>query len=439
MDTKKIFKALLSAGLIIQVFLFAAPAFAQTGCSAQDIRWASSSGRVYITGSGTSCTLSDIKTYGSKYIPLVSVSPSVWFLGANIILQNGATLLLQNEELRLKSDSSGFVSITAKWGNVKIENEKITSWDQSNQRPDTNYSDGRAYISVKSFLESSGAARESRMDIANSDISNLGFYKAESYGLSWKVLGGSGNSSFYDKVNVYGNVTGSKIGKNFFGIYTFGGQNMNISGNEVYDSIWYGIDPHDDSDYLMIISNNAHDNGIHGIIASQRCNNTIIQNNTSSNNGGVGIMLHRNATNSTVSGNTCNGNDDSGIAIFDSRNNVITNNVAKYNVKGIRLSVGSSSNAIAGNNFSNNTQAGVYTYKGTDTPTVGTGRIILNTFKNNTISSNGYGLKLKQADRNTFSQNNIKNNQIGICLTDSYSNVFNGNILSGNGGNYCNN
>ncbi|MDP2947857.1 MAG: right-handed parallel beta-helix repeat-containing protein, partial [Nanoarchaeota archaeon] len=201
---------------------------------------------------------------------------------------------------------------------------------------------------------------------------------------------------------------------------------------------WYGIDPHDDSDNLVITQNKVYENGRHGIICSKRCDNVQITNNDSSNNGGSGIMIHRYVTDSVVSGNIANNNNDSGIAIFDSHSNLIFGNIARNNTKGIRLSVGSSDNIIKSNNFSYNSAYGIFTYKGTDLPTFGDGRIKSNTFANNTVGWNGYyGLKIKEADNNHFEGNNIIANNAGICLIDSRNNYFVNNLLQRNTQDYC--
>src|SRR5690349_464599 len=46
----------------------------------------------------------------------------------------------------------------------------------------------------------------------------------------------------------------------------------------------YGLDPHDDSDYLTITNNTFAENGNHGLICSQRCDHLTIRGNTSRHN-----------------------------------------------------------------------------------------------------------------------------------------------------------
>lgn len=419
------------------------PGVEAVGCDSSSIRWSSTSNTIYVTGPVT-CTLSEIKTV-RPIVPLEQVDPAgkIWLLKANLKLEGGATLNLHGSpsggdvnQLRLKSNNStasnSTIWIRAQWGNINISNTKITSWDEAVNGPDTEYTTyKRSYIHTRSYLEADGVtARESRMDIANSDLGYLGFNGSEGYGLTWKVLGTT--PGIYDKVNVYGNVTGSRIHHNYFGAYTFGAQGMRWQGNEIDNNIQYGLDPHDDSDNLIIENNKFHHNGNHGFICSQRCDNITVRNNDSYNNSGNGIMFHRNTNFSLVEGNRINDNSDSGIAIFDSHNNTIRSNISLRNKNGIRFSVGSSSNTVGQNEFGNNTTYGIYFYKGSDTPTSGDGHPKLNNFTGNNIHNNGnYPIKATQADNNTFSDNTFASNAREIYLYDSKENEFNKNTFTG--------
>jgi parallel beta-helix repeat protein len=443
-----IFIAIIAPVILGAFFINLREASAAAVCSKTNLRWANSSNRIYITGN-VECTLSEVKSFISKSAPLELVDPTnkVWFLGANLVLQQGATLLLYGDavggdvnELRLKSNNAtstfNYIWIRADWGTIKMDSTKVFSWNESSGAVDTEYTAyKRAYIRVRSSLDGDGVTpRESRMDIKNSEVGFLGFAGSEAYGLSWKVKGKQ--AGLYDKVGVYGDIVNSRIHDNYFGIYTYGAEKMKFLNNEIYNNVVYGLDPHDDSDYLTIDGNYVHNNGKHGIICSKRCNDLTITNNISSNNGGNGIMLHRDADYSIVKGNELYNNADSGIAIFDSRYNQISDNISKYNKKGIRLSVGSSDNTILGNVFSENTTYGVFFYKGSDPPSFGDGRIKNNTFEGNTINNNNsYAVKVKEADSNTFQNNTIEGNYKGIYLYkgEPRSNVFSSNIIRNNG------
>lgn len=431
----------------------------QTGIqvNASPVRYASSTNTIYVE-EPIVITLSEIDQLLPK-APLDLVDPvnRVWFLGANLVAVNGATLLLHGtaiggdvNELRLLSANTGatnsLVRIEANWGNIDIDTTKITSWDPAANGglggPDTEYSTyNRAFIRARSFLEADGVtARESRMDIKNSDIGYLGYHGAEAYGLSWKVNGNfgaavvdaAGNPTYelFEKVNVYGDTKNNHIHNNYFGIFTYGAYGMQILDNEVDHNVVYGIDPHDDSDFLTIMGNNAHHNGTHGIIGSQRCNNLVIKSNVSWANGRHGIMIHRRTNNALVEDNYVYDNAEDGIAIFDSHNSIIRNNLVVNNLNGIRFSVGSSNNLVTDNQVINSGKHGIKFFKGNDLPADGDGRPHDNVITNNLIQGSvNKAVYIEDADNNVFSFNTFIADQGWIEILRGGDNVFVGNSL----------
>jgi len=424
----------LAAGLVA-VTAAAAP----EDCTST-VRFASTSNTVYVTGPGT-CTLTDLVAKGVKPAQLAKADAAakVWLLTANLRLEGGARLDLHGgasgdvSQLRLRSDpDSGavagqprkFVFIRAEWGTIDLASTKVTSW--SGTGPDTNYADGRAFIHVRSLRDSTGAVRTSRMDISDSEISYLGYNAAESYGLVWKVSG-TPTADLFKNVDVLGNVTGSIIHHNYFGAYTYGAYGMRWVGNEFHHNVSYGLDPHDDSDNLLIKGNQSHDNGNHGIICSQRCDNLVIENNVVERNTGHGIMIHRSVTGTVVRNNTSNANTDTGIVVFDSDGNTIENNTVKGNLRGIRLSVGSAGNTFTGNTVDASQGYGIYLYKGSDAPAGDDGRPRNNTFTGNTITNSGsYAVYLGEADSNTFTGNTFSGNRNGLYFNGSVGNKVDG-------------
>lgn len=390
-------------------------------CSAGHVRWASTSNTLYISGPST-CTLTNLRDIiTNKSPPLVqdAGNGAIWYLNSNLKLELGAKLVLHGtaiggdvDELRLRSNNTStagsIVYIRAQWGLIDIDSTKVTSWNSALNEPDTEYSTyKRSYIHVRSYLEADGVtARESRMDIKNSDVGYLGYYSAEAYGLVWKVYGSQ--SGLFDKVNVLGDIKNSRIHHNYFGVYTYGAYQMEWVDNIVENNVKYGLDPHDDSDALTIDRNISRNNGDHGIICSKRCDNLKITNNTVYGNTGNGIMLHRSVTDSDVSGNVIYNNTDAGIALFESFNNTVRNNNIYGNARGVRFSVGSHDNLIQDNTISNNTDIGIYAYQGSDAAQEpgSNGRPKKNTIDSNTISGSGkLMVKLRDSDDFVFSNN----------------------------------
>lgn len=428
---------LVLSGLLVPGWVQAA-----TPCAAANIRWSATSNRLYVSGD-VRCTLTQIRDLATTGVPLTLVDAThhVWLLGSDLVLEGGATLALDGsaiggdvDELRLLSNNSyagtARVEICAQWGNLLIRSTRVTSWDEDAGGPDTEYETyGRAFIRVLSYLEGD-TARQSRMDVSDSDIGYLGYYAAESYGLVWKVRGVS--AGIYDQVDVLGDVTNSTIHDNYFGMYTFGAYGMHIAGNEFYDNIQYGVDPHDDSDALVIEDNNIHDNGNHGFICSQRCDGLEIRNNVSSSNAQTGYMLHRSVVDTIVENNLAEFNADAGFAIVDSHQNILRNNVARHNKYGVRLSVGATENIIADNEVTDSTLYGIYMYQGTDLGSINDGRPAQNTFSGNELWRNGMGVRASDAYANRFMGNVFgENGTQAAFLFNSDANVFSANDLGG--------
>jgi len=408
------------------------PSLAGSNCTTANIRYANSSNTLYLQAGGL-CRVADIAAM--KPLQLVNQGDGIYLLKANLKITDGSALLIDGDdstdpvtEFRLLSNNSGqtnsVVNLTADYGIVQINHTKIQSWDESVQGPDTDYTTAnRAYIRVRS-----GAAdKQSRMDVTDSDIGYLGYYASESYGLTWKVSG------TLNDVRVYGNILNSRIHNNYFGVFTYGAYGMMINGNEFDHNVKYGLDPHDDSDYLTITSNTSHHNGDHGIICSQRCNNLVIRYNTSYSNAGHGIMLHRSVDNSLVEYNQVFDNEDTGIALFESNNNVIRGNIVQGNKTGIRLSVGSSYNSFQDNIIFGSTDIAIYTYQGSDEPIrVGNDGINRgNTWSQNKITAtSAYILKLSATDGDTFSDNDFTGNPLAKVYLKGGTNItYTNNLL----------
>lgn len=436
--------------VMVALFLGTSLPVSAAGCTASNIRWASSSNTLYVFGDGAVCTLTQLKALRpAANLQLTDTTNKVWFLGSKIHVQQGATLLLHGseadgdvDELRLKSNntsvSNAYIFIKADWGTIDIDQTKITSWNEAAGQPDTEYGGyKRAFIQVRSRL-TNGVPQESTMNIRNSDISYLGYNGSEAYGLSWKVVGLSSGSPLFDQVDVFGDVTGNHIYNNYFGAYTYGAHGMEWRNNEFDHNVAYGLDPHDNSDFLVIEDNIFHHNGSHGLICSYYCDHLVIRGNQSHDNTGNGIMLHRATNDSVVENNQSFDNGDAGLAIYDSHHNTVRNNVFHHNKYGIRFSVGSSDNLIENNELHDNWSYGAYFYKGSDAALSGDGRPKNNHLLNNLIQASGsMGMKIGQGDANTFESNQfLNNNQYAVYFEDADNNIFTNNQLLDNQNNY---
>jgi parallel beta-helix repeat protein len=233
---------------------------------------------------------------------------------------------------------------------------------------------------------------------------------------------------------------------------------MLFDGNTYRNNSSYGLDPHDDSDYLTITNNTFDANGNHGLICSQRCDHLVIRGNTSKNNGVGktylppgdndprdnqvhGIMLHRGITDSIVENNTVTGQTTgAGIAVFDSVGNTIKNNTITGNKFGMRFSVGARDTVVTANTVKDSTQNAIYTYKGSDAPayTGTSGRPSGITFTDNTfIGATTIGtelFKVQEADHFTFTGGSVTPGALtatrGLKFDRAQQHVFNSSVVT---------
>jgi poly(beta-D-mannuronate) C5 epimerase len=414
-----------AAGVVVAV---AASAFVVGGSAdaatcALPVRYSSTSDTTYLTAPGAIDTLREIKA-ACPAAPLVQSAPGVWEINSDLVVQGGATLNLTGDvkELRLQSLPSGAVkdvsAITAQYGTINIQGVKVTSWNGTG--PDTDLTvptggRGRAFIRALSVMEGS-TPRTSTMNIIDSDLGFLGFNGAESYGVAYKARGcGATAPNICAVLDVFGKQTGSRFHDNYMGTYTWGAKDMLFDRNTYTHNYYYGLDPHDDSDFLTITNNTMSGNGNHGLICSERCDHLTIKNNVSKDNAraGVqvhGIMLHRGVTDSVVEDNTVTNNRGGGIVVFDSVGNTIKGNTVTGNDYGLRFSVGTRDLTVSDNTVKDSRLNAVYTYKGTDAAkyTGTSGRPSGISFTNNTFSGAGAELfKIQDSDKFTFTGGSI--------------------------------
>jgi parallel beta-helix repeat protein len=396
---------------------------ADAATCALPVRYSSTSDATYLTAPGAIDTLSEIKA-ACPAAPLVQTAPGVWEINSDLIVQGGATLNLTGDvkELRLQSLPSGAVrdvsAITAQYGTINLQGVKVTSWNGTG--PDTDLTvpsggRGRAFIRALSVMDGS-TPRTSTMNIADSDLGFLGFNGAESYGVAYKARGcGASARNICAVLDVFGKETGSTFHDNYMGTYTWGAKDMLFDRNTYTHNYYYGLDPHDDSDFLTITNNTMSGNGNHGLICSERCDHLTIKNNTSRDNArsGVqvhGIMLHRGVTDSVVQDNVVTNNRGGGIVVFDSVGNTIKNNTVTGNDYGLRFSVGTKDLTVKSNTVKDSRLNAVYTYQGSDAAkyTGASGRPTGITFTENAFAGAGAELfKIQDSDKFTFTGGSI--------------------------------
>lgn len=251
----------------------------------------------------------------------VRQSEGSYLLSENVVVLTGATLKLDAPEglsVRLKSDSTSFVSIVTLGGSLTVSGTAanpvtITSWDPALGTPDTITSDGRGYI----------RAIGGHSELTYAHVANLGFWGGNTGGLAFtgtdpsnvldpaigsldpgtgpiptgaplvaeaelaKISAGAGEqhtlvSATIDHVTVTGNA---------YGIFASNAHNMSVHDTQITGSL------------------------IDGLALHQSVTDTTISNTTSTENVGDGFSLDRSSSNVLYEGDTASHNGRDGFNI----------------------------------------------------------------------------------------------------------------------------
>ncbi|MHA2101442.1 MAG: right-handed parallel beta-helix repeat-containing protein, partial [Candidatus Kariarchaeaceae archaeon] len=201
----------------------------------------------------------------------------------------------------------------------------------------------------------------------------------------------------------HGLITGNLIYHLGYGIVLEYCENIEITGNTIYDHI-DGISLVK-SNLNNIKENSANNNSNSGIYLNYGDNNNIT-GNTVNHNGGNGIYLHavtHHLLNNYISNNTVNYNGGNGIYLHPFNFDIINTSILE-------------------NTANKNTENGIYLRQGD-------GNCNTNYISGNTVNNNTSGINLEFSNSNTISGNIANNNDDhGICFNDG----CNDNIISGN-------
>jgi parallel beta-helix repeat protein len=261
-----------------------------------------------------------------------------WLLGRTLTVRPGARLRIAKASLRLLSEPGRFVGVEARGGRLDIQDSTVTSWTPAAGGPDRRVEDGRAWV-----LARDGSV----MTVRNSRMEQLGYDRAERYGVSWRTATTSGV------------IDRSVFSGNFYGAYMHGVAAMRVTGSVVERSLRYGLDPHSGSRNLDIEGNVFRHNGKHGLILAVGCSNATIRGNQSYGNSGHGMVVFQGSHDVTLSGNEVHDNRLSGIDLNGALRLRLGGNVVYGNDIGLHVHGPSRWVAIEGNRLSANRADGL--------------------------------------------------------------------------------
>lgn len=332
-----------------------------------------------------------------------------WLLNANIIIANGATLVINSEDtasLRINSTGATAYSIMVE-GNLLIDKTRISSWNSAANADTPLEIQGlpRSYLFVP--RNSTG-----QMNITNSNISNLGFASTKD---TWGISYYSGIGSKIENNTIYSNFRGVHLAPN--------ASNISIANNTIHDSLQYGLNLYG-AKHITVSDNEISNSGYDGIICSHLCGHVLVQSNRISNNSRNGIMLSDQSSNSSLHNNSIFDNKRSGVSIYNSHNNTVSNNNIRDNGVGLTITQASHSNSINKNSIIGSLENGL-TVRGDSKEN--------HIVKNAINISNGPGMYVKDSRNNLFVKNNVtENSNNGILFSNASKNIMVSNDISNN-------
>ena len=217
-----------------------------------------------------------------------------------------------------------------------------------------------------------------------------------------------------DSFITYCNISGSENGI-WFQSYCYNNliANCNVSGSD-NAGIWLQL-----SSYNNLTGNDASDTSDgYGFWIVTGSNYNILTGNTANRNV-IGFDITSDY--STFTGNTANLNSYAGIELYDTHyNNLTGNNFSNNTNYGIYLTAFSDHNNFTGNDASSNNGTGIYMEPRSDYNALS---------GNNATDNDGYGVRLRNSSNSTLADNRACSNTFGdfLCAEDSDNNTG-GNI-----------
>lgn len=261
---------------------------------------------------------------------LIEKKKDAYHLHVPLTIRGTGTLIIENETLKLSASTGSLIN---NFGHFITIGATLSGWNTKDNKP-------AWYKKRRTFRPHIINWCGSKMDMADSTVSHLGYQESKAYGITYT----SCLDTFYRRE--YGHLPGgngwlvdNKFIDIYFGFYSYESDYIRIIGNEYINNIVYGIDPHDRSEHLIVAHNKVSGTKErHGIIGSRGVNNSYFIYNHTQDNKGSGIMLDRSSNNNIIAYNLSQNNGTDGITFYESANNISFNNSYINNAKsGLRI------------------------------------------------------------------------------------------------------
>jgi parallel beta-helix repeat protein len=264
--------------------------------------------------------------------------PGALLVVKNVLLAPGARLdvAVPGGQLRLSSGPSGFTSLVGFKATLELSGSDrapltVTSWNPATNTPDTDETDGRAY------LRSIGG----RMDLTDVTVADLGFWSGRTGGVAW-----TGSAS----APATGTATGVTISGNHYGIFLARSTGVLINGAQISRSTMDGVSVHSNALGTQLWRVDTMHSGRNGIDVSAGAQQTTMRGVAATGNVRNGIYLDgtppasgpnadggttRQSAVFSVDGSTSRGNSEHGILVTNANDVTLTNNTVAANRDGI--------------------------------------------------------------------------------------------------------
>ncbi len=322
---------------------------------------------------------------------------------------------------------TSFAYLRTHGGTINLDSVKVYSWDPAANGFDQDINNGRAYIVAK---------YASTLNINNSELEYLGSADTDSQGVTWRDLNDSAAPSVL-RTRVTGTVLNSQFHHNYYGAYTSQASTMTFRGNQFHDNLRYGLTLRDNTNSVLVESNEAFTNGSHGFFLSHGSNGNTLRTNKAHDNLDPGTSLAHGfvldpgsantqqlpSLDNVLDGNEAYNNEGYGLRLQSANNNQVLNNLFHDNQQGISIDQTSTGNTLSGNTLQKNIANGVIVSETADG----------NTITGNTATENGNNGIYLRANNNIVSGNTANNNTkagIGLLLAVGVPVLQNNQLIS---------
>jgi Right handed beta helix region len=340
-----------------------------------------------LTGRSQPYTVEDLLALAPQ--TFVRRPDGAYLLSENVVIEAGATLNLADPgglRLLLASDPKGFVSIVNYGGRLNVAGAqgapaRITSFNRATEKPDLLTDDGRAY------LRSIGG----QVSIANSELSDLGFWSGRTGGLSLTGTDRPDSGAIYDLADslkvgpvdddapeVEGNknsplgqvlpagdlpvptvdvdapvysyvsaaISDTKVTGNAFGLFVSGANGLDVRGSSFDNSLVSGLVLHRYVVNAVVERTQAVGNAQDGILLARATTGIVLSQVTASRNERNGV---------TISGlPLATGPSATGTSLASYGNNAISNSQVSFNGRyGVEV-IGGSNISVLANDLESN-------------------------------------------------------------------------------------